>query len=134
MMKTKQSEKVLDKQIAQTEAKLAELRKKKLVLLQSRLKDAERAMNELSSNLRAGAIGSGGKSGRKGRGGPRGPHLSDEEVMERLTRIVKAAGPDGISARSAAADAGVFYLRAIKAMDKNFKKTGVAKWTRYRLK
>lgn len=133
-MKSKQSEKVLDKQIAQTEGKLAELRKKKLALLQSRLKDAERAMHELSSNIKSGAVGSGAKPGKKGRGGPRGPHLSEAEVLDRLTRVVKAAGPEGISARSAAADAGVFYLRAIKVMDDNFKKSGVAKWTRYRFK
>ena len=54
--------------------------------------------------------------------------------MSKLTQVVKAAGADGISARAASQAAGVFYLRAIKAMDGQFRKTGTAKWTRYFIK
>ena len=139
MKSTSPSEKILDKQIAQVEAKLSDLRKKKLALLQGRLQDAERAMQELASNIKGTPMlaNYGGRRGAKAAAtkvGPRGPRLSDAEVVERLAKVVKAAGDDGISARSAAEAAGVFYLRAIKVMDANFKKTGVAKWTRYRVK
>lgn len=138
MKSSSPSEKILDKQIAQVEAKLSDLRKKKLALLQSRLHDAERAMQELASNIKGTPMlaNYGARRGAKAatKVGPRGPRLSDAEVVERLAKVVKAAGEEGISARSAAEAAGVFYLRAIKVMDNHFKKTGVAKWTRYRLK
>lgn len=139
MKSTSPSEKILDKQIAQVEAKLSDLRRKKLALLQSRLHDAERAMQELASNIKGTPMlaNYGTRRGVKAAAskvGPRGPRLSDDEVVERLAKVVKAAGEEGISARSAAEAAGVFYLRAIKVMDANFKKTGVAKWTRYRIK
>lgn len=138
MKATPQSEKILDKQIAQLEGKLGELRKKKLSLLQERYQEAERAMQMLQSSIKGGPVlaNFAGRSSKSisTKGGPRGPRLSEEEVVERLTKVVKAAGEEGISARSAAEEAGVFYLRAIKVMDANFKKTGVAKWTRYRLK
>lgn len=130
MKHTAQSEKILDKQIAAAEEKLAGLRKNKLSLLQARAKEAEDAVRALQSNLNGG-----GSSGRRakgtGRGGPRGPRLSDEQVMAKLTQVVKAAGSEGISARAASQEAGVFYLRAIKAMNGHFRKVGSAKWTRY---
>lgn len=127
------SEKLLDKQIAGAEAKLAELQRKKLSFLQNRMKEAERALRAMQSNLGgSGGSASGGRAKKAGRGGPRGPRLTDQQAIERLTKEVKAAGSGGISARAAAMKAGVFYLRAIKLMDANFKKSGVAKWTRYR--
>lgn len=134
MKHTLPSERQLDRQIEATEAKLAELRKKKLSYLESRMKEAERALIQMKSNLGGGGSGSAVRAGkRSSRGGPRGPRMNDQEVLERLTKEVKTAGADGISARSAAERSGVFYLRAIKVMDANFKKSGVAKWTRYRL-
>ena len=93
-------------------------------MLQSSIKGGPVLANFTGRSSKASAV----------KGGPRGPRLSEEEVVERLTKVVKAAGEEGISARSAAEEAGVFYLRAIKVMDANFKKTGVAKWTRYRVK
>jgi hypothetical protein len=131
-MKTSNSEKALDRQIAALEDKLSALKKKKLVHAQARLREAERLVQELSGG--GSSSGSVRGQGKASKTGPRGPRLSDEEVVERLTRVVKAAGEEGISARSAAEEAGVFYLRAIKVMDSHFKKTGVAKWTRYRVK
>ncbi len=133
MKSTPQSEKILDKHISVLEEKLAELRKKKLALLQSRMKEAESAYRALQSNLGGGSGAAGRKAGKgsAGRGGPRGPRLSDEQVITKLTQVVKAAGAEGISARAASQAAGVFYLRAIKAMDGQFRKTGTAKWTRY---
>lgn len=141
MKKLSLSEKVLDKQISQLEEKLSDLRRKKLFLLQGRLHEAQRAMNELQSGIKGSAANypilrtPNDKPVKGGlRGGPRGPRLSTEDVVERLTKAVKAAGSQGISARSAAENAGVFYLRAIKVMDEHFVKTGSGKWTRYRLK
>jgi hypothetical protein len=137
MKKLSLSEKVLDKQISQLEDKLSELKKKKLAVLQGRLHEAQRAMNELQSGIKGGAsypILRTSKTPPTAKGGPRGPRLSSEDVVERLTKAVKAAGSEGISARSAAENAGVFYLRAIKVMDENFVKTGSGKWTRYRIK
>jgi cell division septum initiation protein DivIVA len=132
MKGSSQSEKILDKHISVLEEKLAELRKKKLSLLQARAKEAEQAVRALQSNLGGGGAPTGRKGkASSGRGGPRGPRLSDEEVLAKLTAVVKAAGSEGISARAASQEAGVFYLRAIKAMDGTFKKTGAAKWTRY---
>ncbi len=131
MNSTNQSEKILDKHIAALEEKLADLRKKKLVLLQTRMKEAESAVRAMQSNL-TGTPGR--RSKGTGRSGPRGPRMSDEEVLEKLTKVVKASGSEGISARAAAEQAGVFYLRAIKAMATGFRKTGAAKWTRYFVK
>ena len=76
--------------------------------------------------------GSTSNAGRKP--GGRGKRLGEEEVVERLRKVVAAAGSEGISARAAAQEAGVFYLRAIKAMDGAFVKTGAGKWTRYTIK
>jgi len=127
-----QSEKLLDKQIAGAEAKLAELRKKKLTFLQNRMKEAEQALRNMQSNLGGSGVASIGRSKKASRGGPRGPRLTDQQAIDRLTKEVKAAGSGGISARSAAQKSGVFYLRAIKLMDATFKKSGTGKWTRYR--
>ncbi len=69
---------------------------------------------------------------RKSKG--RGKRVSDEDVIERLRKVVAAAGSEGISARAAAEKAGVFYLRAIKIMPDNFAKSGSGKWTRYTIK
>ena len=129
MKSESQSEKHLDKQIAGAEAKLAELRKKKLQFLQIRMKEAEQALRQMQSNLGGGT---GGGSKKAGSGGPRGPRLTDQQAIERLTKEVKTAAAAGISARMAAQQSGVFYLRAIKLMDANFKKSGTGKWTRYR--
>ena len=129
MKSESQSEKHLDKQIAGAEAKLAELRKKKLQFLQIRMKEAEQALRQMQSNLGGGT---GGGNKKAGSGGPRGPRLTDQQAIERLTKEVKTAAAAGISARSAAQKSGVFYLRAIKLMDANFKKSGTGKWTRYR--
>ena len=71
---------------------------------------------------------------RKKRGRKRGKHISDDEVLSQLQEVVSAAGKDGISARQAAQQAGVFYPRAIAVMDANFKKSGAGKWTRYTVK
>ena len=126
-----QTEKLLDKQISAAEAKLADLRKKKLTFLQNRMKEAEQALRTMQSNLGGGGA-SVGRAKKASRGGPRGPRLTDQQAIDRLTKEVKAAGSGGISARSAAQKSGVFYLRAIKLMDATFKKSGTGKWTRYR--
>ena len=126
-----QTEKLLDKQISAAEAKLADLRKKKLTFLQNRMKEAEQALRTMQSNLGGGGA-SVGRAKKASRGGPRGPRLTDQQAIDRLTKEVKAAGSGGISARSAAQKSGVFYLRAIKLMDATFKNSGTGKWTRYR--
>jgi hypothetical protein len=138
MKSTPQSERILDRHIAVLEEKLEDLRKKKLSLLQARMKEAEDAFRAMQSNLGGGGPGrpkgsKGAKAakGASGRGGPRGPRMTDEQVLSKLTSVVKAAGSEGISARAASLEAGVFYLRAIKVMDEHFRKTGSAKWTRY---
>ncbi len=138
---TNSSEKGLDKRIAALESQLDELRKRKLAIVQERLREAQMEMNKLQGNMGGSAGSLGAAAGRalamgsvRSRGkGVRGPRLSEEEVIERLTREVRGAGDEGISAREAAKRARVFYLRAIKVMDQNFKKSGTGKWTRYRM-
>lgn len=71
---------------------------------------------------------------RKRRGRKRGKHIADADALAMLTKVVTAAGKDGVSARKAAKASGIFYPRAIKIMNKNFRKSGSAKWTRYTAK
>jgi len=52
-------------------------------------------------------------------------------TMSDLAKAVKGAGKEGVSARAASQASGVFYPRAIKLMDQNFRKSGSGKWTRY---
>jgi len=68
---------------------------------------------------------------RKRRGRKRGKHIGDADALAMLTKVVTATGKEGISARKAAQTSGIFYPRAISLMDKNFKKSGSGKWTRY---
>ncbi|MDB6133882.1 MAG: hypothetical protein JWM59_2125 [Verrucomicrobiales bacterium] len=133
---------ILDRRIVELERELTTLRRKKMTQLQDE-------MNRLQSDINGTRPV---KSDSKGwvadlvpqlataeaattrRKGGRGKRLSEEDVIERLRRVVSAAGEEGISARAAAMQSGVFYLRAIKVMDENFTKTGSGKWTRYTLK
>lgn len=129
------SDKALDRKIAALEEQLADLRKRKLALAKDRLREAEMEVSRLNNDLKGGGLVL-PIIRRKGnaKGGPRGPRLKDDQVLALLTREVKAAGDQGISAREASKRTGVFYLRAIKVMDENFKKSGTGKWTRYRTK
>lgn len=130
------NEKIIDRKIAALEAKLADLRKRKLAIARERLRAMEAEINRLNADISSNGLMSLQIATRKGnpKGGPRGRRLKDEEVLALLTREVKASGETGISAREAAKRTGVFYLRAIKAMDEHFKKSGTGKWTRYRMK
>ena len=140
---------LIDRRISELEHELAKLRQRKVAQLREELSRLESDLSgvrtpraskgwaaELSAPAASGATSEAAPaptySYRKSNG--RGKRLAEDEVIERLRRVVAAAGSEGISARAAAQEAGVFYLRAIKAMDGNFVKTGSGKWTRYTTK
>ncbi|MBP7951319.1 MAG: hypothetical protein KA004_16875 [Verrucomicrobiales bacterium] len=128
-------ERAIDRKIATLENQLTTLRKQKLAIAKDRLRAAELEFNRLHQGLKSGGKGLPAlRPAGNAKGGPRGPRLSDDDVVALLTREVKAAGAEGISARKASTRAGVFYMRAIPVMDAHFKKSGSGKWTRYRLK
>lgn len=143
---------LIDRRIAELESELAKLRQRKVAQLREELSRLESDLNGArparvskgwateiaNANAAANGVGAGGPvpvpvaaPAPAGRRGGRGKRLSEEDVLDRLRRVVAAAGEEGISARAAAQEAGVFYLRAIKAMEGNFVKTGSGKWTRY---
>lgn len=134
----------IDQQIQRIEKELAGLRRQKLETLRSEMAALEAALHT-NGEKATPAAGKGrrpravsaapaaakGKNIKKRRGPKRGPRVSDEEVLEKLRAAVQDAGTEGISARAAAQEAGVFYPRALKVMDGNFTKSGSGKWTRY---
>ena len=129
---------LIDRRIGELENELARLRQRKVAQLREELSRLESELNGVrpakSSKGWATEVGTTTENAPEissGRSGGRGKRLSEEDVVERLRRVVAAAGSEGISARAAAQEAGVFYLRAIKAMDGAFVKTGSGKWTRY---
>lgn len=131
---------LLDRRINELEHELAQLKRKKMALLQTEMaklqadisgtRPAKESRGWVADLMPQNASGTGAPTSSGG--GRR--RMSDEEVLERLRGAVAAAGEEGISARQAAMDTGVFYLRAIKIMDDHFNKKGSGKWTRYTLK
>lgn len=134
---------ILDRRINELERELTTLRRKKMTQLQDELSKLQSDING-TRPVKADSkgwvadlvpqMGGDTTSVSPRRKGGRGKRLSEEDVIERLRRVVAAAGEEGISARAAAMQSGVFYLRAIKVMDENFAKAGSGKWTRYTLK
>ncbi len=126
------TERKLDQKIAKLEEELGVLRKQKLVQAKVRLAAAQAEVERLSSGK---GKASSGKVGRPKSGtGSRGPRLTDAQAGEKLAAAVKAAGAEGISAKAAAEEAGVNYIRAGKLIKKLFKVRGAGKWTRYFIK
>ena len=135
---------LLDRRISDLENELANLRRRKVAELQEELNKLQADLN----GTRPGRISRGwaaeltpGTAATEGeeeappfKSGGRRKHQSDEEVVDRLRKVVAASGTEGISARAAAEKAGVFYLRAIKVMGDSFVKSGAGKWTRYTIK
>lgn len=139
----------VDKRIAELEKELAALRRQKLARLQSEIAALEASLTggetpapapaakggksakKATKGWVADVLGASTESGPKKRGRRKGKFIPDEEALARLTKVVKAAGKDGISARQASASTGIFYPRAIGLMDANFEKSGTGKWTRY---
>lgn len=132
---------LLDRRISDLENELANLRRRKMAELQEELNKLQADLNgtrptKMSKGWAADLIPAlePGDSAPLRKSNGRGKRLSDEEVIERLRKVVAAAGTEGISARAAAEQANVFYLRAIKAMGETFVKSGAGKWTRYTIK
>ena len=130
---------LIDHRISDLEQELAKLRMRKVALLQEELSKLQSEIGgvRISKPTKgwASEIASPGKADPSPRrSGGRGKSISEEEVVERLRKVVASAGSEGISARAAAQEAGVFYLRAIKSMAENFVKHGSGKWTRYTIK
>lgn len=129
---------ILDRRINELERELTSLRLKKVAQLQGELNKLQsdingtRPMKASDSKGWVADLTSSGDGNR--RKGGRGKRLSEEDVIDRLRRVVTSAGEEGISARAAAMQSGVFYLRAIKVMDENFTKSGSGKWTRYTMR
>ncbi|MES2705863.1 MAG: hypothetical protein V4726_04595 [Verrucomicrobiota bacterium] len=134
---------ILDRRINELERELTTLRRKKMTQLQDELNKLQSDINGTRPVKASDSKGwvadlvpqlAGTVDTSPRRKGGRGKRLSEEDVIERLRRVVASAGEEGISARAAAMQSGVFYLRAIKVMDENFTKAGSGKWTRYTLK
>lgn len=138
---------LIDRRISELENELAKLRQRKVAQLREELSRLESDLSggrttratkgwaaELSTSDSAPAAPAPAPTYSYRKSNGRGKRLPEDEVVERLRRVVASAGSEGISARAAAQEAGVFYLRAIKAMDGNFVKTGSGKWTRYTTK
>ncbi len=135
----------IDKRIAEIEKELSGLRRQKLSELQTQMAALQASIGSPAlpepRKARPGRPASKGWAAEiqsspagpqpKPRGRKRGKHVPDEEALKKLSTVVKGAGSDGISARSAAQIAGVFYPRAIKLLNENFRKSGSGKWTRY---
>lgn len=137
----------IDRRISELEDELNTLRRRKVAQLQEELSKLQSDLSgtrpvKAEKPEKAGRAGKGWASEldaepsvrktRKSKG--RGKRVSDEDVIERLRKVVAASGSEGISARAAAEKAGVFYLRAIKIMPDYFAKSGAGKWTRYTIK
>ena len=132
----------IDRRISILEAELHNLRQHKIAQLREQLAQLESGQSGSRSPAKAtkgwaaelSTPRSTGKRPYNRKTTGTGKRLSDEEVADRLRKVVAAAGSEGISARAAAIQSGVFYVRAIKAMDGKFVKTGAGKWTRYTIK
>ncbi len=132
----------IDRRISILEAELHNLRQHKIAQLREQLAQLESDQSGPRSPAKAtkgwaaelSTPSSTGKRPYNRKTTGTGKRLSDEEVADRLRKVVAAAGSEGISARAAAIQSGVFYVRAIKAMDGKFVKTGAGKWTRYTIK
>jgi hypothetical protein len=129
----------LDKRIAALETELAELRHRKIALLQAQIAAVEASLAGESSAFSPKASVSyaktrAGKPGPKKRGRRAGPRVPDEQVLPSITKLVSASGKEGISARKVSDATGHFYPRVLKLMEMHFKKTGERKWSRYHLK
>ena len=146
----------LDKRIFALETELAELRRRKIALLQEQIAAVEASMSgkasagpapragrgkaskgwaaDVQSGTWAEAPATRGKAGSGKRGRRPGKRVPDEHVLPTITKLVAAAGKEGISARKVSQATGIFYPRVVKLMDANFKKTGERKWSRYHAK
>ena len=71
---------------------------------------------------------------RKRRGRKLGKRIADADALPMLSKVVSAAGSEGVSAVQASQSSGVSYPRAISLMGKHFKKHGSGRWTRYTVK
>jgi hypothetical protein len=141
----------IDRRIADLERELAGLRRQKLAELQNQMAALQASLSSGGAPVSRGTPGrkpgrppkaakgwaSGVPAGgfdaapRKRRGRKRGKHVPDSDALAVLTKVVSSAGKEGISARQASQLSGIFYPRAIKLMDDNFRKSGSGKWTRY---
>lgn len=140
---------LIDRRINDLEHELAKLRQRKVALLRDELIQLEselsgsrpsRASRGWAVDLAPGGVPASPDAAgatpaapllMRRRSGGRGKRMTDEDVVERLRKVVAEAGSEGISARAAANEAGVLYLRANKLMADNFNKEGSGKWTRY---
>ena len=136
----------IDREIAGLEKELAGLHRQKLAELQSQVAALQAALGgEEAATPRRGrppgkAAAAAANSDaaaparRKRRGRKLGKRITDADALAKLTKVVSAAGREGVSAVQASQSSGVSYPRAIALMDKHFKKHGSGRWTRYTLK
>ncbi len=151
---------LIDKRIAELEKELTALRRQKLAGLQEQMAALEasltgapaaaprqgrppnsaakgkkqKATRGWASDLGTKPQTASTRKTAKGRGRPRGKRVSDEDALNKITKIVAAAGKEGTSARNVSLASGLFYPRVIALMDGKFKKSGAGKWTRYTVK
>ena len=134
----------IDRDIAGLEKELAGLRRQKLAELQSQVAALQAALGgeESAAPRRGRPPGKAAAANsdavaparRKRRGRKLGKRITDADALAKLTKVVSAAGKEGVSAVQASQSSGVSYPRAIGLMDKHFKKSGSGRWTRYTLK
>ena len=133
----------IDKEIAGLEKELAGLRRQKLAELQSQVAALQAALGGDESvaprrgRPRGKTAAAAGNSDavaparRKRRGRKLGKRITDADALAKLSKVISAAGSEGVSGKKAAQTSGVSYPRAIGLMDKHFKKRGSGRWTRY---
>ena len=136
----------IDREIAGLEKELAGLRRRKLAELQSQVAALQASLGgEEPAVPRRGRppgktaahstdLAATAPARRKRRGRKLGKRITDGDALAKLTKVVSAAGSEGVSAVQASQSSGVSYPRAIGLMDKHFKKRGSGRWTRYTLK
>ncbi len=132
---------LIDRRISDLEHELAKLRQRKVAQLREELiqLESELSGSRPSRASRGWAVDLAPGAAPAADAAPVIPttrrrssrRMSDEDLVERLRKVVADAGSEGISARAAANQAGVLYIRANKIMAENFTKQGSGKWTRY---
>lgn len=70
-------------------------------------------------------------SARKGGAKRKRTRVAREDALERLSAVLGSAGPDGMSGREAAKQAGISYNSALKILNSNFTKIGRARGGRF---
>jgi len=137
----------INNRIAALESELAQLKQQKIAILQAQLAEVQASLSGAAPVSRAATgrktkvtgwaddlIAAQPARGPKKRGRRPGKRVADDDALAAITKIVAAAGKEGVSGRKVAQATGLHYPRVVKIMDQAFRKTGERKWSRYHAK